>query len=270
MKKLILILCILSAVLTACGGDPVPSTTAPTTTLPETTVPETTVPETTVPETTVPETTQPLHSDLYLNGYSLEDVLAYWDEVVLATEYASGEGDFTLVQKWLQPIVYRIDGQPTEEDLQALESLTAQLNQIPGFPGIQEAAETQGFNLTLSFLGPEDFRREFSDVVQGEDAWGATQFWYWNESNEIYDARIGYRTDIPQTDRSSIVPEEIVNTLGITDTLMRTDSIVYQHSNDNLQLSDVDWLLLKLLYHPDIRCGMDRQQCHAVIENLYH
>ena len=64
--------------------------------------------------------------------------------------------------------------------------------------------------------------------------------------------------------------EEIVNTLGITDTELREDSIVYQYSNDNLCLSDVDWLILKLLYHPRIECGMDADQCEAVIRELYY
>ena len=57
--------------------------------------------------------------------------------------------------------------------------------------------------------------------------------------------------------------------MGISDTEVREDSIVYQYSNDNLALSDVDWLILELLHHPQIQPGMDRDQCHAVIESLY-
>ena len=272
MKKRLCILIALVLALTACAQAPtLPQTGTPETTTPPTSVPETTVPETTVPpEATVPPTTAPLHSELYLEDCSLEQLLEYWDEVVLDVEYTEGDGDFTLVQKWLAPISCRILGAPTDEDLQVLETFFAQLNGIPGFPGIRMAEEYEFTNLSLSFLGPEDFRNGFSDVVHGEDAWGAVQFWYWTDTNEIYDARIGYRTDIPQTERNSILLEEIVNGLGLNDSLLREDSIVYQHSNDNLELSDVDLLILKLLFNPAIRPGMNADECHEVLAELYY
>ena len=264
MKKLIALL--LALALCGCAA-PAP-TTEPVPTV--TTGPETTIPETTVPETTVPPTTAPLHSDLFLESCSLEELLTWWDEVVLQMEYSDGTGDPAQVQKWLFPLLCRIEGEPTEEDLLVLEDFFQKLNRIPGFPGIAMAQGHQRVTLTLSFLGPEDFHDSFSEVIGGGDAWGAAQFWYYTDTNEIHTARIGYRTDIPQADRNSILLEEIVNTLGISDSELRTDSIVYQYSNENLTLSDVDWLILKLLYHPDMECGMDRDSCHAVIETLYH
>ena len=107
-------------------------------------------------------------------------------------------------------------------------------------------------------------------MLQGDYATGATQFWYYTDTNDIYTARIGYRTDISQAERNSILIEEIVNTLGITDTVLRTDSIVYQYSDENLALSDVDWIILKLLYDPAIRCGMDFDSCSRIIPELYY
>lgn len=272
MKKhlLLLLALVLCAALLACSTEPAPVTTTapPETTVPETTVPETTVPDTTVPETTVPETTLPPHSELYLEDVPPELLLTYWDEVVLQVEYDHGSGNPSLVQKWLEPIRCRVFGEPTEEDLLVLEGLFEELNRIDGFPGISLVEQDE--NLTLSFLGPEDFRNSFSDVVDGEDAWGATEFWYWTDTNDLYSARIGYRTDIDQLSRNSILLEEIINTLGITDTELREDSIVYQHSNDNLALSDVDWLILKLLYDPAIRPGMAAEECHRTLAELYY
>ena len=262
---------ILLLVLALCGcAAPIQPTTDPETTIPVTTVPETTVPETTVPETTVPATTAPLHSAFYREGFDVEEILTYFQEVTNQIEYTDGTGDPSLIQKWLTPMVYRIHGSPTEEDLQVLAEFCDQLNAVPGFPGIREAQEDEFENLTLSFLDPDSFRERFSDVVHGEEAWGATQYWYYTATNEIYSAAIGYRTDIPQADRNSIILEEIVNTLGISDSGRRSDSIVYQDSNDNLQLSEIDWLLLELLYHPDIACGMDAEMCEKVIRDLYY
>ena len=161
-------------------------------------------------------------------------------------------------------------GKPTEEDRRVLNNFLSRLNQIPGFPGFY-TAEAEGLEtLRIHFLEPNLFRDSFSAVVNGEDAYGAMEFWYYTDTNEIYSARIGYRTDLDQMTRNSILLEEIVNVLGISDTLLREDSITYQYSNENLALSDVDWILLRLLYHPEMQCGLDAQNCADVIEELYY
>ena len=231
-----------------------------------------TPPTTDVPETTwaEPETTAPAHAEFYLPEYSTQQILEYFSEVVLNVEYTDGTGDSTLVQKWMAPIYYRIYGTPTDEDLSVLDAFFTQLNQISGFPGIYAAEDSVPENLSIRFAEPAAFFAEFSEILGGEDAYGATQFWYYTPTNEIHTAHIGYRTDLDQVTRNSILLEEIVNTLGITDTELRTDSIVYQHSNDNIALSDVDWILLKLLYDPAIQCGMDIDSCFAIIQQLYY
>ncbi len=241
----------------------------------ESSVMETADVETTLPVVTetVPVTTQATaepHSDLYLSTCSVQQIQDYFEEVVLDVEYSDGTGNVKLVQKWCAPIAYRIFGTPTGEDLTVLETLFAQLNSIPGFPGIYAAAEEETEALRISFLEPDLFRDSYSSVIQGEEATGATQFWYYIATNEIHSARIGYRTDIDQSVRNSVLIEEIVNTLGISDTTLREDSITYQYSDFNTALSDVDWILLNLLYHPEMQCGMDAEASGAVIQRLYY
>ena len=256
--------------------------TAPTTssfateaTLP--TLPETTAPEVSTPTTSAPDVTwedieppAPSHSELYLPECSQQQMQEYFEEVVLHMEYSDGTGVTSLVQKWLEPLCYRIYGSPTREDIAVLEALFTQLNEIPGFPGIFEASDDTPENLTIHFMDADDFRVAFADCVNGEDAYGATQFWYYTATNEIYTANVGYRTDLDQLTRTSILLEEIINMLGISDTVLRTDSIVYQYSNDNTALSDVDWVIVKLLYNSAIECGMNADDCSAILQELYY
>ena len=230
---------------------------------------ETTPIESTQAETT-PEPTAPAHSPLYLADYTPEQIWEYFEEVVLHMEYTDGTGNPALVQKWLTPLCYRISGSPTDEDLAILEDFFAQLNNVPGVPGIHPAAEGELHNLDIRFLDHQTFRLAFSATLNGEDAYGAAQFWYYTATNELHTANIGYRTDMDQETRASILIEEIINTLGITDTVLRTDSIVYQYSDENLTLSDVDWVILKLLYNPAIQCGMNAEQCRAIVQQLYY
>ena len=217
----------------------------------------------------MPETVSS-HSPLYLPDHTLAEIQAYFEEVVLNIEYTDGTGNANVVQKWLGPIWYKVYGTPTDEDLAVLQGLFDQLNAISGFPGIYAVEHAGQENMSLSFLEPDAFREGFSHVVHGEDAYGATQFWYYTETNELHTARIGYRTDLDQSIRNSVLLEEIINTLGVSDTVLRPDSIVYQYSNENTSLSDVDLVMLKLLYDPAIQCGMDAESCAAIIRERYY
>ena len=213
--------------------------------------------------------TEEPHSELYVPGVSPDEMVAYFNEVVLSMEYSTGEGDAAVVQKWERPISYRIDGVPEHRDAELLNAFTKELNQVEGFPGIRAATGLEQ-NVTISFLHDSDFISQFSHLLNGERADGAAQFWYYNNTNDIYSGRIGYRKDASQKTRESVIPEEIVNLLGINDTVLRKDSITYQYGNEATQPSAVDWAIIKLLYNPAIKCGMNAAECEVIIRQLYY
>ena len=244
MLCIFLCACFLLPVLTGCGTEPAPTEPTPT------------------------EPTKPLHSELYMEEVSQEQMLTYFEEVVLNIEYTTSQTG--ILRKWTEPIVYRIIGDATQEDLRVLDELFTQLNEVPGFPGIYPAEVGDFPNLVMYFQDRDEFRLAFSQVVNGEEADGAVQFWFYNATNNIYKGNIGYRTDIDQATRSSVLVEEIINLLGITDTVLRPDSITYQYGSEVTQLSAVDWAILKMLYHPAMECGMDKDACAAVLAELYY
>ena len=205
----------------------------------------------------------------YHEKYSLEQVIEYFCDVVSGTEYSTGDGDAKLVQKWTEPIYYQMQGEWTAQDQQILENLFSQLNCIYGFPGIYPASEGNLVNLRISFYERDAFQADFGEFLNYEEADGAVQYWYYNDLNNIYEARIGYRTDLSQYIRNGVLLEEVVNGLGIQDTMLREDSIVYQSFSEVQELSEMDWLLIKLLYHPEIKCGMTPEECKQVLERIY-
>ena len=98
IKKIIsLLLCLL--LLTACVPEESIPTETPT--QPETVAvpPTETLPPTFPPETAAPteEPTLPLHSDLFIPGLSVEDVILYFNEVCLDAEIVNG-GDPSRLQ----------------------------------------------------------------------------------------------------------------------------------------------------------------------------
>ena len=208
------------------------------------------------------------HSERYLPGVPVEDVIRYFNEVCLNAEYVIS-GNATLVQKWTEPIQYVVYGEPTAEDRFTLSAFTEQLNGISGFPGIHETQNPSQANLRIHFCTREELISLMGGGAQYENMDGAVTFWYNN--NQIYDAIICYRTDLDQTLRNSVILEEIYNGLGpIQDSSLRPDSIIYQGFSTPQRLTEMDVLLLQLLYHPEITCGMNAAQCEAVIRRLYY
>jgi len=216
-------------------------------------------------EDTAPATLPP-HSELYLPGVSVKDVTVYFNEVCLNAEFVNS-GDPTALQKWMTPIYYSLNGTPTPEDRATLESLALWLNYMEGFPGIYEAQNPAETNLRIHFCSEEELLNLMGDQFIGTD--GAVTFWY--EEDQIYDAIICCRTDLDQRLRNSVILEEIYNALGpIQDTSLRSDSIIFSGFSQPQELTEIDRLLLKLLYHPTMECGMDAAKCEAVIRQLYY
>lgn len=272
MKNSFLLIPLLLSILLlcACGGaEVIPEPTLPTATMAspaETTAVPTETPTTVPPaETTVPAT-GPLHSQFYIPGLRTDDVIRYFGEVVLDAEFTHS-GDSSVLQKWDTPIYYCIQGSPTEEDLVILTNFTQWLNTIPGFPGIFGTDDPLAANLDIHFCTQEEMMPLMGDWTSGLD--GAVTFWY--NDNRIYDATICIRNDLNQTLRSSVILEELYNGLGpIQDTNLRPDSIIYAGYSEPQALTQIDKLILQLLYHPDLQCGMDAGACGEMIRLLYY
>ena len=227
---------------------------------------EPSAPQITEPQNTEPEVTLPPHSALYIPDLSVEDVITYFNEVCLDSEFVNG-GDPTVIQKWAAPIYYRISGEYTNKDLSVLNDFVIWLNTIDGFPGIFEATDANPVNLRIYFCNEKNLLNIMGPNFKDLD--GAVTFWY--DDNIIYDATICYRTEIAQYTRNSVILEEIYNGLGpIQDTTLRPDSIIYQYFSEPQALTDIDELILRLLYHRDILPGMTAEQCEQVIRQLYY
>lgn len=253
-------------ILLLCGCGPtapapeVPPVTAAPTEAP--TLPPTETP--TEPPTEAP--TAPPHSELYLPGVPVEDVLTYFNEVCLNAEYVNS-GDPSFLQRWNAPISYVLLGDYTPEDAETVADLAGWLNTQFGFPGMYQTDDAASANLAIHFCDPEEIVDRMGDNFHNAD--GAVTFWYLD--NVIYDAIICIRSDVDQRLRNSVILEEIYNGLGpIQDTALRPDSIIYSEFSTPQALTEMDKLILKLLYHPDLSCGMSAAECEAVIRQLYY
>jgi len=249
MKQFVLlILCLL--LMTGCTQtEPVP-TQIPTAAETAPTVTETPTEAPTEMPTEAPteEPTLPPHSELYVPGLDVEDVIISFNEVCLSAEFVNS-------------------GDPTAEDLEIIAEFSGWLNTVFGFPGIYEAAEEEYANLQIHFCDQQTMLDLMGDRFLGCD--GGVTFWYTDDV--IYDGIICIRSDIDQHLRNSVILEEIYNGLGpVQDTDLRPDSIIYSGFSEPQELTDMDKLILSILYHPDLCSGMDAAECESAIRTVYY
>lgn len=221
--------------------------------------------EQTTKPTSPPE--NPTHSPMYLSGVETDSVIRWFNEVVLDAEFVNS-GNATLVQKWNSSIAYALIGEPTEADRAVVSNMVFAMNGISGFPGMYEVSGPASANFNIYFVSQEEMIEILGDNFYGCD--GGVTIW-WDGAQQIYKGTICIRTDLDQYVRNSVIMEEIYNGLGpVQDTDLRSDSLIYSGYSTPQQMTQVDVLIMKLLYNSKIRCGMSAAECEKVIRELYY
>ena len=204
------------------------------------------------------------HSVYYADRVSVDKMAYYFNDVCFSNEY-DVHAKQTVV-KWQDPIMLYIDGVATMTDYEVLNNFLDFLNNIEGFPGIMQIHDKTQANLVIHFLGLAQFR----DEVPVQDAIGYASYNYNNATSTITDGDVFILTDTDQTERNSVILEEVYQILGPTkDTLVRKDSIIYQRGNVE-KLSDVDKSIMRLLYCERITPGMTMTQSEEIIREIYY
>ncbi len=213
---------------------------------------------------------EPEHSEYYLPGYSAEDVFGCFSEVALDIEEKADPDSIAnrCVKKWASEIRYQAVGDYTEEDLITLRDFWDQLSQVDGMPPIREAGSDEDVNFTITFCDLD----AFLDACPNADEYtqGYVWIWWYDDNLEVIRAEIYIRSDINQDYRNRVIRHEVYQGLGMLQDASREDSIIYLDTLQADGMSALDLLIVTLLYHEDIKLGMNGEECREVIEKLYY
>lgn len=165
------------------------------------------------------------------------------------------QGSRDALVRWDTPIRIYVGGKPTKADLNTLDTFLMQLAAyVPGLPNITRVSNESSANMKIYFVPLRQLGQYVPGYVSGN--WG--MFHYNYTSWRITNAEIGIATDkTNQKSRNHLIKEEIVGALGLAnDHDSYSDSILYQPWTTTQELSEVDWMMLNMLYHPDVYPGM--------------
>ena len=183
------------------------------------------------------------------------EILDYFSEIAFGSEYGTSSERLC---RWKSPIIYCVSGNPRERDLSLVRELAAKLNEIDGFPGITETDTAEDANFEIMFITRSEMIEKFSDAT--EACSGMSEYSWSINTCEIISARAAIDCD-EEVERNSTICEEMLQALGLArDSYEHIDSVFYQGKSVYNRPSELDWTLVRLLYHPELREGMSRYE----------
>ena len=192
-----------------------------------------------------------------------EEIYAYFSEIVFDAEYnTSSSYD---LHRWEGPIRVRVYGNPTDEDLQTLDSHIAALGEVDGMPSISRV--TLNENIELYFVPLHRIKDYIGGYVEGN--WGFFKCW-WNSDQQLTYSQIAISTDVTnQKQRNHLILEEFTQALGMMqDSYLYKDSIFYGKWTEIQALSALDWEIVRMTYSPLLDSGMSEAVAVHVLMEL--
>lgn len=211
-------------------------------------------------------TPTPTQSPSLSERYSDEEI-QYFLEIAFGAEFGSNGGT---LRKWSGPIKVKVNGNPTAEDLNTLNTVAADLNQLTEGAidmQIMPSNATQAANIEFFFV-PE---REFSQVEPNYRPRNMGFFWaWWNANNNLDRARILITTEgVTQQERSHLIREELTQSMGLMqDSYRYRDSIFYQGWTDVNEYSELDKTIISMLYRQELSPGITKNAAEQVARGL--
>lgn len=192
-------------------------------------------------------------------GIYPEDVYSHFERV----GFGGGTEDSPAISKWTTPIRLEVDGHPTDGDRQALGALTELLRAIPGMPEI--AFVTEAGNFIIAFV-PKNEGKKIDSGYNGKDF--AQAFVRLDDAKPS--ARLFIADEVvSQEDRDAALAALLFRGLGlIADPEQKYADSVLNGNAKAAQPSEQDWLMLKLLYCPEMTPGLKPADAMPVLRTL--
>ena len=204
---------------------------------------------------------------LSLSPYDLERI-AYFKEIALGFEFSSAA---QITRKWTTDLSIYVSGNPGQELSQELDQIIAELNELTqGSIYLKRVSKKAQSNFHIFFGPAKKYASLYPESAsQAEDNWGLF-FVYWNGKQELNQGHM--YVDISRADPSEqkhLLREELTQALGLAkDSKTYPDSIFQQDWSTTTQYSLLDKDLIRLLYHPDMAIGLDKQAVDCYLSHL--
>lgn len=185
-------------------------------------------------------------------------------QLVRSCAFGSEYGKAHNLARWEQPLRIYVGGKPTQADLKKLDQFLLELTMyVPNLPNVTRVSRESDANVVIYYV-PLAKMGNYVDNYQ-EGNWGFVSYWF-NGRLQMTRMEIAIATDVTdQKARNHLLMEEMLGGMGVgNDHYAYSDSILYQLWTTTQSLSAVDWLMLNMVYHPDVHTNMTWDEFYRV------
>ena len=224
----------------------------------------------------IPKKQEPFYSNAQLRRNFL--AIAMQAE---ATDYDNPSGNIPIA-KWVSPIRYSVDGSTAQDDLR-LDALTGRIRRLTGIDMAPTRGETP--NLRIHFVPFRLRNKAFYQLLErgylGRATSNMMAMWRDTErakcigiisfdprSGAITQANVYIKEELPPSVRNACITEEVVQSLGLMNDSPMARPSIFNDSQEYLDLTSHDELLLRILYDPRIRPGMGIGQVYPLVDGI--
>ncbi len=201
------------------------------------------------------------------NAYN-ERVVGYFKEIALGFEFGNAS---EITRRWEGHMKIFVGGQQTPALLAELKKIIVEINNLTTTEFMIElVSDTLQSNFYIYFGSGNSYASIFpsvSDLVPSNFGLFSV---FWDSSNELIG---GYMyVDIFRAnliEQKHILREELTQSLGLAkDSDWYSDSIFQQAYSATTEYSKIDQDLIRLLYHPKMKIGLDRNEVDVVLRAI--
>lgn len=199
--------------------------------------------------------------------YTQEEI-DYFREIAFGSEFGASPEE-GVIMKWTQDVTVHVTRERPENSEETLRQVMSEINNlVSGVIELRLNLNPFDFPLTgvmIHFVSREEFRDHVPVYARHGDAYFSVR----SDSSEIQAAAIYIATGSRQQRIAHLIREELTQILGLMqDSHTYPESIFYQGASDVTSYAEIDRALIEMLYRPEIRPGMTREQATAVLRNL--
>jgi len=206
-----------------------------------------------------------------------EEIIDYFKEIALQSEYTDNPEK---VVKWKEPIfLYIIKEKEFKPQVSAIKRTINEINKLATDGFKIEITDNLTNSNTILYLCEkervEELDQEFYEILNGFDfdVSGFVQGEILTTTYEINKAKIFINTETVIGVQESAILEEITQSLGLAfDSKKYTNSIFYEDKykleEEIKQYSQMDKEIIRLLYHPKMKPGLDSTELNKVLRKI--
>ncbi len=206
-----------------------------------------------------PEETRP-----ELTSYQKE-VIAYFNKIALGFEFGNSD---RITRKWVDDVILFAGGDQNKDLSAELDKIIVEINELA----------TDGFKITLVkdsllsnyylFLGPgEEYAKKYpaeAELVNSNFGLFNVSWDGFNNLNSGHMYVDTHRTD--SNAQKHLLREELTQSLGLArDAYDYPESIFQQSWTTTTTYASIDKELIRLLYHPEMKSGLDEMKADQVL-----